>query len=213
MFKLVYVYYLLMFFCFITSLFYLHDKKVQILSMLLFFSIVTEIGVEVMGVYSINYFVLYHFFTIAEYALITLLLRDGINVVFIRKIMGYSIIFFTGVSLFISLFVQEFEQFPTISNSIEGLLVITWCMLALWLIDADYEISIFQQPVFWFIISFLIYFAGTISFNAIYNYLLKDKTETARKLFSIINSVCNYLLYSLLIIGISRNKWKKSSLP
>ncbi len=166
-----------------------------------------------MGAYSINYFVLYHFFTIAEYALITLLLRDGINVLFIRKLMMYSMLLFTTASLFIIFFVQEFAQFPTISNSIESLLVITWCILALWFIDANYETSVFQQPVFWFIISFLIYFAGTISFNGIYNHLLKDKTETARKLFSIINSVCIYLLYSLLIIGISRYKWKKSFLP
>lgn len=208
---LVYIYYLLMVISFIASLFFLRHKKVQILSLLLFLSIVTEIGVEIMQAHSINYFVFYHFFTIAEYALITLLLRDGIGVLFIRKLMMYSIMFFTAVSLFISFFVQEFEQFPTISNSIEGLLVITWCILALWFIDANYETSIFQQPAFWFIISFLIYFAGTISFNAIYNYLLKDKTETARRLFSIINSICNYLLYSLLIIGISRYKWKKSS--
>ncbi len=206
---LVYLYYFFMVVCFITSLFYLRHKKIKILSSLLFLSIATEMGVEVMSAKGFNYFILYHFFTITEYALITLLLRDSMRIHPIRKVMLYSIFIFAAFSLFISFRVQEFRQFPTIGNSIEGLLVITWCILALWFIDANYNTTIFQRPDFWFIVSFLVYFSGTIAFNGIYNYLLRDKTATARNLFSIINSFCNYLLYILLIIGISRYKWKK----
>ncbi|MEO6845504.1 MAG: hypothetical protein ABI184_10035 [Ginsengibacter sp.] len=208
--KLVQVYYIIMAICFFISLFYLQHKKIKILSLLLFLSIITELGVEVLNAQGHNYFILYHFFTIAEYSLITLLLRDGIPIRFIRKIMLYSIFIFGILSLLISLFLQRFDQFPAISNSIEGLLIITWSILALWYIDASENITIFQQPGFWFALSFLIYYAGTIAFNGIYNYLLHDKTETARRLFAIINSFGNYLLYLLLIIGILRYQWKKS---
>lgn len=209
--NLVYVYYIIMVMCFITSLFYLHYKKVKILSLLLLLSIITELGVELLNAKGQNYFILYHFFTIIEYALITLLLRDGIPVHSIQKIMLYSIFIFSLFSVSISLYFQRFSQFPAISNSIEGLLIITWSVLALWHIDASDNISIFQQPGFWFALSFLTYYAGTIAFNGIYNYLLHDKTETARKFFSIINSISNYLLYLLLIVGILQYQWKKST--
>ena len=196
--------------CFFISLLFLAYKKVQILSLLLLISIITELCVEILKAKGHHYFILYHFFSIIEYGLVTLLLRECIPGYLIKKIMLYSVFLFCIFSMVMSAYVQDFNHFPTIVTSLEGLLIISWSIITLWNIEANETSSIFHQPVFWFALSFLIYFAGTIVFNSVYNYLLHSKTESAKELFSIINSVSNYLLYVLLIIGILCFKRKRS---
>ncbi len=206
---LVYIYYLLMLICFAASLFYLHIYKVRVLTLLLFFSICTEIGAEIIGTHHFKHFVLYHYFNIIEYALITILLRDGVENGFLKKLMIISIGCYTLVSLFVTLKIQRTDQYPSINCNIESIMIIGWCVISLWNIKPNYQITIFKEPTFWFVLGFFIYFAGTVSFDGIYNTLLSHKTLLATKLFAIINSICNYLLYILLLIGISCFRYQK----
>lgn len=206
---LVYLYYILMVMCFIASLYYLHFFKVKMLSLLLFLSICTEAWAEIIGTHQFHHFILYHYFNIAEYALTTIILLSGIDNIFLKRLMIFSIPCYTLISLYISLMVQGINEFPSINCNIESLLIIVWCIISLWNIKPDYKFTMFQKPTFWFILGFFIYFSGTMTFDGIYNTLLSHKTETATKLFSIINSVCNYLLYILLLIGIACYRFQK----
>ncbi|AOM79532.1 hypothetical protein [Pedobacter steynii] len=213
MIKLQYFYYFLMVASFVNSLFYLNIKRIKILALLLLISILTEIIVEVYMSKGLNYYKFYHVFNILEYSLITLSLIEGINQKPVKLMMLYSIpVFITG-SLLISLTVQGWQQMPSMSNSFEGLLIITWCIIALWGIEPNDNRSIFQQPTFWFIMAFFIYFICTLPFNGIFNYLITIKTHfnKTKALFSLINSVSNYLLYIFLLIGFSLYRWKKST--
>ncbi|NQX40928.1 hypothetical protein SAMN05421820_104333 [Pedobacter steynii] len=213
MIKLQYFYYLLMFACFVNSLFYLNIKRIKILALLLLISIITETIVEVYMSKGLNYYKFYHIFNILEYSLITLSLIEGINLKPVKKLMLYSIPVFINGALLISLTVQGWEQMPSMSNSIEGLLIITWCIIALWCIEPNDDRSIFRQPSFWFIMAFFIYFICTLPFNGIFNYLITVKAHynKTKALFSLINSVSNYLLYIFLLIGFSLYRWKKST--
>ncbi|RXK62384.1 hypothetical protein ESA94_05080 [Lacibacter luteus] len=169
---------------------------------LLSFSIITEIAVEIIGKETNGYYFLYHFFIIIEYIFITLILKRWITNKWVQKIMMISLFVFCFASLLISLFVQDFSFFPSINANIEGMLIITWCIISFFSIVPLENTAIYQLPVFWVTLAFFIYFAGTLGINGVYNHLLSQEAATAKKIYGIFNSVSNYVLYILLTIGI-----------
>jgi hypothetical protein len=199
---LVYIYYFLMLVCFATGCFYLNHMYVKLLVALLSFSILTEVVVELIGKETSRYYFVYHFFIIVEYIFITLILKRWVTNEWVKKIMVASMVVFCIASLIISLYVQDFSFFPSINANIEGLLIITWCIISFFSIIPVENTAIYHLPVFWVTLAFLIYFSGTLGINGVYNSLLSHDEETARKIYGIFNSVSNYVLYILLTIGI-----------
>lgn len=198
--------------CYIISIFYIEFRRVKLINILLSISIVSEILVELIGKQSQDFFIVYHFFIIFEFTLITVTLKREIENRLIQRLMTSSMYAFIPASLYISFYIQSFEQFPSISATIEALFIIIWCIVVLLSLDPKNSLFIYRNPIFWVTLSFFIYFAGTISINGIYNYLLAHKTSTAKKLYTICNSISNYLLYIILTIGIICHKWEKRSL-
>lgn len=198
----VYIYYFLMLVCFTTGCFYLNYMYVRLLVALLSFSILTEVVVEVIGKETNSYYFVYHFFIIIEYIFITLILKRWGTNKWVQKIMVVSMFVFCFASLLVSGYVQNFSFFPSINANIEGMLIITWCIISFFSIKPLENIAIYQLPVFWITLAFLIYFSGTLGINGVYNSLLAHDEETARKIYGIFNSISNYVLYILLTIGI-----------
>jgi len=197
----VYAYYVLLVACFVMSLFHLQYREVRMLSLLLAVSIVTEVIVEFIGTKGQAFFIVYHFFVVLEYSLITIILRSGIRDYRFRLLMGVSIFIFGIVSLFYSFVLGGWRAFPGINITIESFLVICWCLLSFFSITPD-ESSIFRHPYFWLTLAFFVYFAASVSVNAFYNLLLENDTARARHFFSVLNSLSNYLLYIILIKGV-----------
>lgn len=203
---LVYIYYFLMLVCFATGCFYLKYTYVRLLVALLSFSVLTEVAVEVIGKEANSYFFLYHIFIIIEYLFITLILKRWITNQWVQKIMMVSMVVFCVVSLLVSMYVQDFSLFPSINANIEGLLIITWCIVSFFSIVPLDNTAIYHLPVFWVTLAFFIYFSGTLGINGVYNYLLSHEEGTAKRIYSIFNSISNYVLYILLTIGILCHK-------
>jgi len=201
---LVYLYYLLMVLCFIASLFYLKSFKIRLLAILLFFSIAVEILAEIAGVAGTHHFFLYHFYNIIEYFFVSWILtaclppaRQALK----KLILGSSAIY-ALLSLWISFSIEGLENFPSIGTNIESVALIVWCLVCFWKLEPADNIPIQQRSDFWIILAFFLYFAGTFCFNSLYNTLLASEKKMAQLLFSIINSIFNYILYICLIIGI-----------
>lgn len=211
---LVYLYYALMLACFGISLFYRRFALVKWLTALLMISILTEAVVEIIGTAQKNHYIVYHFFVPVEYTLVTLALRSKIINRRLGKIMLFSVFAFWPLTFYISFFLLSTSDFPGISAGIEGMLVIAWCLLTLVYIEPVKELSIFRLPVFWVALGFLLYFSGTMALNTVYNYLLHSRTQKAKDMFAIINTIFNCLLYIFLTIGILCHKEPtKSSVP
>ena len=207
---LVYIYYILLLLCFGVSLYFGQFRMVRLLTILLFLSIVVELFAELLKARGQNFFVYYHLFTIAEYLLITLILRESVPFGRLRNVMNYSIILFPLFALINGFFIEDFQHFPSIAHGVEGLLLICWSLWALWNLEASGNTSILRQPVFWFALAFLTYFAVSLVYNSVYKQLLFVRAPQARHLFTVVNSLSNYLLYIFIIIGILQYKWRKS---
>lgn len=205
---LIYIYYGLMLFCFSASLFYFDNNRIKLLAVLLFFSILTEILVEYIGKTG-EHFYLYQFFSLIEYTLVTLIIRYDINTGWVRTLMLVSIPLFLMFSIFIFLKVQMISDYPSIVGTIENTLLSIWALTGLFSIDPKDVTPIMKRMSFWFCLAFLIYYSGTIAVNGAYNYLLKNKSQEAKLLYSVINSIFNYLLYGFITLGIIYPKWKK----
>ncbi|HVI44753.1 MAG TPA: hypothetical protein VM802_07780 [Chitinophaga sp.] len=198
----IYGYYVLLVACFIISLFNLAYAKVRLLAVLTGISIITELIVELMGKEDLHFFVVYHFFVVLEYCLITLIFRLGIPGKGWKSCMDVSMVVFGMVSLGYSFLYGGWHYFPGINITIESFLVICWCLLSFFTISPHSEASIFQHPDFWITLAFFFYFAGSMCVNGFYNLLLAGDTKSAQHLFAILNSISNYLLYIMLIKGI-----------
>jgi hypothetical protein len=208
----IYAYYVLLVTCFVISLFHLNIKEVKLLALLLGVSIITEVIVEIIGTQGFAFFVVYHFFVVLEYSLITIILRSGIREPRWRLLMGISIIIFGLVSLFYSFVVGGWRVFPGINITIESFLVICWCLLSFFSITPDSEASIFRHPFFWLTLAFFVYFSASMSVNGFYNLLLETDVGKAPYFFAVLNSLSNYLLYIMLIKGILCFRSNKISL-
>jgi len=203
--KLTYIYYILLVACFINSLFFLRSKIVRVLAILLLLSIATEVCAEVDIHRKINYYVFYHVFTIAEYSLITVILSLCIKLRKLRIIMFLSIPVFTVCCTLIMQYLEDVKKLPSISGGIEGTLLIIWCLRAFYELEVDDKTAIFQKATFWFILAFYSYYVIVTPFNCVFNILQEDPVyqPLSTKSFAIINSVANYLLYILCMIGLS----------
>ena len=204
---LIYIYYGLMLICFAASLFYFDDNKVKLLAVLLFCSIITEILVEYTGKEG-KHFYLYHLFSLIEYTLGTLIISYDINNSRLKMLMLFSIPLFLILASFIYLEVQKGSDYPSIIGTIENSLLSIWALIGLFSIDPKEVTPILKRTFFWFCLAFLVYYSGTIAVNGAYNYLLKNKSQEAKFLYSVMNSIFNYLLYGCLTTGIIYSKWK-----
>ena len=207
---LIYIYYVLMLVCFIASLQNLKNDSIRLLSVLLFVSIVTEILVEYSGKDGRHYY-LYHPFSLIEYSIVTLIVRRNILNRGIRKLMLLSVPLFFTIASLIYFKVQQGTEYPSLIGTIENSALTIWSLIGLFSIDPKEPTPLLHRTFFWFCLAFLVYYSGTIAVNGVYNYLLKTKSQDAKILYSIINSIFNYLLYGFLTTGIILSKWKQRS--
>ncbi|NSL86827.1 hypothetical protein [Chitinophaga solisilvae] len=198
----IYGYYVMLVTCFAISLFNLQYKQVKLLAVLLGISILSEILVELIGKRGSHFYIVYHFFVVLEYSLITVILRMGIRDPRWRLLMWISIFVFGAISLVYSFGFGGWRNFPGINITIESFLVICWCLLSFFSITPNSEASIFRHPDFWLTLAFFFYFAGSMCVNGFYNLLLASDAASAKRLFAILNSLSNYLLYIMLIKSI-----------
>jgi hypothetical protein len=122
--------------------------------------------------------------------------------VYIKKIIP---VFFYLFPLFIianTLWVQGFFTLQTYSFVLGGSFVLALSVSYLWQLYTNEEFEIIiHNPVFWFCLAYLLYFAVTVPFFGMLNYLVKNQLEFAGLYYSVIidSTICIYNV--LLTIG------------
>lgn len=195
------LYFILLASCFGASLFFLRFYQVRLLAVLLFLSIVTEAGTMYLSQYTSNHYQLYHVFNVFEYTLSVLIVAHAITSRKLHLTIWVSIFFYTLLSLYGS-FITVFNKYPSFNETVESILIITFCIIVFWKLPPNTTITLFQQPTFWFLIGFFLYFSGTIAVNSVYNHLLSYKSDAAKTLYTVFNLFFNYILYITILIGI-----------
>lgn len=203
---MLYIYYMLMMTSFIISIVnYKNHKAVQALFVLLLASVCTEIIVEFCKYYKITYYVIYHFFTPIEFALICLFFYRSSYQKLLRYFIILLSIVFTTICLISIWSDYKLEEFPRFIGYLECFFVIIISVLHLFILSPDSDVSVYRLPDFWISFAFLIFNSGLF----IILFFDQSKNPQLKQVFIFINHLFNCLLYALLTIGLLCYKKKK----
>lgn len=198
-----YIYFFLLFVCLIASaLYYKNDRSLLYILLLLFFSIITEVGGIICQHNKTNYYPLYHIFTPIEYSLIALFFCTNNNSITLKKLIYYSIPMFVIFSIVCSIFFIPLNNYPGFQYNIEGILVIAWSLTSLFSSRPDYKTSFYSHVLFWIASGFFIFHSGIFFINGVFNYFFMGKNNLLTSIHTIINTIFNYILYIFILIGI-----------
>lgn len=174
------------------------NRSFKVLAVLLGFSVVTELIVNVLryiyGYKISDYLFIYHLYIPLEYALLAYFFYLNNNQK-VKKIIMLSIPTFILASFFISLKIITLKEHPGLNFNLSGVLLITWSLITLFSLQPDATVSYTRLPVFWICMGILIFHAGIFFFNTIYNDLLEQNSELAQSLHRLTIKCLNYILY------------------
>lgn len=177
------------------------DRRLKLLTLLLFFSIVTELVVELCKYYNISHRFIYHIYIPLEYLMLCLFIQTQYVSKIIKRMVLATIPLYVFLAAFFSLFILPPPYFPSIQFNIAGLFIILLVITVLFNLKIKDNYSIFRLPFFWIAIGLLLFHSGLFLFNGVYNFLLKTKSDSAAHLQKIVNTNLNYLLYLFWITG------------
>ena len=120
----------------------------------------------------------------------------------LKKIITVFLFIFPALVIVNTIWGQGFYTLQTYTYALGGSFVLLLSVAYLRELYTDEETqNIFLNPVFWFSIAYLIYFAVTVPFYGMLNYLVKNQLEFAQKYYLLImdGTICLYNI--LLTIG------------
>ena len=158
--------------------------------------LVSEIVVDILKYHEKSYNFIYYFYLPFEFMLLLVLFfRENINKSNKRIELVLAVVYFI-LYLILIFYYYDFSQYPSIIYNVGSFLIIPLLIHSLFSLDQNGSIKITDLPNFWIFTGLLVLYSGVIFYNAVYNYLLQEKTELAKSLRLVINLNLNYIFYS-----------------
>lgn len=135
-------------------------------------------------------------FTVIEYSIFTYVLYSIIeNRVFRTLILGSAIAFYIfAVSLYIYGVDEDQYSFDSLPASVESILIVAYSIFYLFdQMNKPQVMFIYQEPNFWFVVGFIIYFSGTLFLFIQANNLDRDIRDNFWKINLFLNITKNIL--------------------
>lgn len=173
-------------------------------------NIVETIALLIKKVYP-GYPYLYHFYIPFEYLCLAIFYYRETSLTWLKKTILASVVLFLIVAVVLTIKTKPPDLFPSAHFNVEAALLILLILLSFFTSKPDYRISVYKTPLFWLNISMLIFYAGNFFLMGTYNYLKAHDKDLAEKMFRLINTSLQFVLYSGYIISfICLSKTKKS---
>jgi hypothetical protein len=113
---------------------------------------------------------------------------------------------FAGLSVLNSAFLQDTDTFNTYARSLEGILVIVFCLIWCYRTLLEMKIKQLEQdPVFWVNTGFLLYFSGNVLLFAFSNYIININHALNLYIWAF-HALFSILLYFFITIGLWKAK-------
>jgi len=150
------------------------QKKLWVIFLYAVISVLTDYSYDIIS--RKNEFYIYSFFTIAEFTLYSIFLYYNLNTKLFKKLLLISYILFFPITIY-SFFQKEFENFDSLTASIECILIILFSILFLYeQIKEPESIFIYTSKKFWIIVAFFLYLSSTL-----FLFMYADKLPTMEK--------------------------------
>jgi hypothetical protein len=182
-------------------------RKTQLLSyrwfavFIVFISILETIE-NYMAFKSINNHFFFNIIFALELTLLPLFFKYWLHLLKVKKIITGFLFIFPVLLLVNTIWIQGFYTLQTYTYVLGGSFVLLLSVAYLRELYTDEEThNIFRNPVFWFSIAYLIYFAVFVPYFGMLNYLVKNQLEFATKYYLIIIDATICLYNVLLTVG------------
>lgn len=136
-----------------------------------------------------------HFYIPLEYILLSLFFITVSSNSLVKKIISISIPVYLVLSVYFSVTHYTLKSYPAIPYNIGCFFTILWAVFTMFTLEVKEDLKVTSLPIFWICTGIIIFYMGVFFYNAVYNYLLKEKTALANSLRSIINLNLNFLFY------------------
>lgn len=167
---------------------------------LLVFTLISECTAQILFIYHVRNYWVYHIFIPAQFFLITHAFYTELQRKFITWIKYGFIIF----SISLSLTSRGYETFPSHQHSASSFFIILWSLLFLVaLLRQAEEHSFKQYPLFWVGSGWLLFTSLTFMNFGIFNSLINIDDDTFQRVVRNIRIGSNYFLYTCYIIALT----------
>ncbi|MBL7826372.1 MAG: hypothetical protein JNJ57_07060 [Saprospiraceae bacterium] len=184
--------------------FFRHTPATRIVAGLIVVACAIQWLASVMTARKMNNLKLLHLYTILEFAIITWYFSETLKGVFKRRFFWLVGIGFAALSILNSLFLQDLQHFNTYARSLEGILVITYCLIWYFRTLSEMKVERLQDdPVFWINTGFLLYFSGGVLLFSVSNYILELNRSLNLYVWAF-HGLFTTIMYTLIAIGL----WK-----
>ena len=136
----------------------------------------TELAADICYFYHINNYPILHIFTLIEFGFLSYIFSKQIHRVISTRVIGAITILFIIGSILNSIFIQSLFSFNTYARGVEFLIILLYAIILMFELSNREMISLKVEPVFWFTVSVLVYYASSffviISTNILYKQML-----------------------------------------
>lgn len=149
---------------------------------------------------------LLHIYTPLEFTCIVLFFSRVLEGFWPPRVFWWTAATFLGLSAVNSTFLQDVNTFNTYARSLEGVLVIAFCLI--WCYRTLLEMKIVHledDPVFWTNTGLLLYFSGNVLLFAFSNYIVHINRALNLYIWAF-HALFSILLYGLITIGLWKAK-------
>ena len=177
-------------------------KELKVISYYLAFVLLFQL-IAIVSVFFIkNNLPVLHFYTIAEFALISWFYKEYLGSFLNKMIIYVIVVFFTLFAILNAFFFQSIFEFNTYPRGLECLFVVFYAITAYYKTIKSLDIiSIEKSPLFWINAGFLFYFAGSLFLFVLGNLILTLDLHLS-KLSWAIHACLVALMYIFIGIGL-----------
>lgn len=159
-----------------------------------------------------NNLFIFHISTPLEYIVLSMLYRDAIVNVKVKKIILLSIPVFIILSILFSLFIQTTEVNNSYIIITESVIIVFLSLFFLREILLLQQVTVLHRyPMFWISVGILFYFTGNLIIEGMLNYMMTHSMELAKRTYRI-GYIFKYLIFLLFIIGAFCSKFSLFSI-
>lgn len=169
--------------------------------LIILLSILETIANVIGFIYGDNHF-FWNIIYAIEFTLVPLFFQYWLQRLWIKKIIKWFILIFPLFVLVNTIWLQGFFTLQTYSFVFGGSFILLLSVAYLWELYSNEESqNIFRNPVFWFSLAYLIYFAVSVPYLGMLNYLLASYPSFATLYYELIFEVTICLYNILLTVG------------
>lgn len=181
------------------------SARQRVLFFLVVLSCLTELLSLLLARLRINNLFVLHFFTAAEFTLISLIYCLGLESRKAKLLVLSVLALFLCFVLYDSLFIDSLDSMDSAASAAESLLLIIYSLVFFFIILRRTEYSnLFDDPMFWFNAAVLIYFSGNLFLFIFSNYILAGSDNYFNAMW-VVHDVLNLGLNILFSLAL----WKR----